>query len=187
MATRVCKSFVAAALGLMALTGPVACNSGNSGSSVASLTREEKAEQAKAAFLAADPGLKRFFDSAAGYVVFASVGKGGFIITVAGGDGVVYDKAGAVLGYASMTAVKAGAAAGGQGFKEIIFFKEPADIAMFKGGNLEFDASASAVIAKSGASASNNYRNGVAVFITGETGAMLDASIGGQGFKFYPR
>ncbi|MFN0011860.1 MAG: hypothetical protein ACKVS8_09485 [Phycisphaerales bacterium] len=187
MTTRLTTSALAAALGLMSLAGPMACNSSNTTSTPTTLTREQKAEQAKAAFLAADPGLKRFFDSAAGYVVFPSVGKGGFIITVAGGDGVMYNKAGNVLGYASMSSVKAGAAVGGQGFKELIFLKEPADISRFQSGGVEFDASASAVIAKSGASASNDYRNGVAVFITGETGAMLDASIGGQGFKFYPR
>ncbi len=163
------------------------CNSSNTSSSIAELSREEKAEQARAAFLAADPGLQKFFDGAAGYAIFPAVGRGGFIVTVGGGDGVVYNKAGVVQGYANITMVKGGLSAGGQGFKELIFFKEPADLAMFKAGNLEFDASLSAVVAKSGASASAAYRNGVAVFIIGEQGIMLDASVGGQGFKFYPK
>lgn len=177
-------AFAGGALALLAAAG---CNSSNTSSSVAELTREEKAEHAKAAFLAADPGLKKFFDSAAGYAVFPVVGRGGFIVTVGGGDGVLYNKAGAVEGYANVTAVKGGLSAGGQGFKELIFFKEAFDVNRFKAGTLEFDASLSAVIAKSGASASADYRNGVAVFITGEQGIMLDASLGGQGFKYYPR
>lgn len=172
---------------LASLTLLPACDSSNKSSGFHELTRDESAAQAIAAFKQADPGLKRFFDNAAGYAVFPAVGKGGFIITAGGGDGVVYAKDGAVIGYASMTTVKVGAAAGGQGFKEIIFFKDPADLTIFKGGNLEFDATASAVVAKSGASASSDYSRGIAVFIIGEQGLMLDASVGGQGFKFFPK
>lgn len=177
-------ALVAGLAGLSALSG---CNSSNTTSSVASLTREEKAERAKGVFLYTDPGLKRFFDNAAGYAVFPSVARGGFILTVGGGEGVVYKQGGEVVGYSEITSVKGGLAVGGQGFKELIFFKDPYDLNRFKAGGLEFDASASAVIAQSGASASANYRNGVAVFITGEQGLMVDASVGGQGFKFISR
>ena len=42
-------------------------------------------------FQRADPGLKGTFQQAAGYVVFPNVGKGGFILGGAHGNGQVYE------------------------------------------------------------------------------------------------
>ena len=44
----------------------------------------------------ADPGLTRLFDSAAGYAVFATVGKGAVGVGGAHGTGVLYEKGNAV-------------------------------------------------------------------------------------------
>ena len=38
------------------------------------------AEKGKKELVKVDPGLKKFFDDSAGYVIFPNVGKGGFII-----------------------------------------------------------------------------------------------------------
>ena len=54
----------------------------------------------------------------------------------------------------------------------------------FKNGTTEFSGTASAVAVNAGASADADYEGGVAIFTAGESGLMLQASIGGQGFSF---
>ena len=53
-----------------------------------------------------------------------------------------------------------------------------------KKGNAELSAQASAVAVTAGASADAGYAAGVAIFTMAKGGAMLEASIGGQGFSF---
>ena len=150
------------------------------------LTREEEAQNTIKQFKRDDPGLKKFFDTAQGYVVFPAVGKGGFIVGGARGDGVVYEK-GKVIGYATLTQGTVGAQIGGQVFAEIIFLEDRAAMLHFQQGNAEFAAQATAVAVTSGASAKADYAKGVAIFIRGEKGLMAEASIGGQGFEYTPK
>jgi len=145
----------------------------------------KEAEQAKASFLKADAGLQKFFDESAGYAMFPSVGKGGFIVGAARGKGVVYQKAN-IIGEAHMTQASIGAQAGGQSFAEVIFFETPESLKDFKGGKFEMSAEVSAVAAAEGASKAAKYKNGVAVFTLPHKGLMVQASIGGQKFKFIP-
>jgi|SRR5688572_23170227 lipid-binding SYLF domain-containing protein len=145
----------------------------------------KEAEQARASFLKADAGLQKFFDESAGYAMFPGVGKGGFIVGGARGKGVVYQK-GNVVGEAVMTQASIGAQAGGQSFSEVIFFETPEALKDFKGGKFEMSAEVSAVAAAEGASKAAKYKNGVAVFTLPLKGLMVQASIGGQKFKFIP-
>ena len=142
-----------------------------------------QSKQAVADFLKADSTLKKFFDESAGYAVFPSVGKGGFIVGGARGTGLVYEKTN-VIGVATMTQASIGAQIGGQTFAEIIFFESPGALNDFKDGKFELSAEASAVAAAEGASAAAKYRQGVAVFTLPKRGLMVQASIGGQKFKF---
>jgi lipid-binding SYLF domain-containing protein len=73
-------------------------------------------------FKLADPGLTRFFENSAGYVVLPSVGEGGLIIGGQRGDGLVYQK-GKVIGKVTMTEISIGAQAGGGQFSEVIFYE----------------------------------------------------------------
>jgi len=134
----------------------------------------------------ADPGIETFFESAAGYAVFPSVGKGGFVIGGAFGRGLVIagDK---VVGYTSMSQATIGLQIGGQSYAQFIFFKDETAIGHFKRGNFEFNAQASAVAITAGASADAAYDSGVAVFTHAAGGLMLEASIGGQRFKYTPK
>ncbi len=132
-----------------------------------------------------DPGLTKFFNEAAGYAVFPSVGKGAVGVGGAYGRGELY-QGGKVVGYCTLTQASIGLALGGQKYTELIFFETPAALERFKSGNFAFAAQASAVALKSGASANAKYAGGVAVFTLGETGLMYEASIGGQKFKFEP-
>ena len=130
-----------------------------------------------------DPGLEKFFDEAAGYAIFPTVGKGAIGIGGAYGKGELYE-GGKLAGYCDMTQVSIGFARGGEGYTELIFFETKAYVDHFKSGNFAFAAQASAVALKSGVSANAKYKNGVAVFTMSEAGLMYEASIGGQKFSY---
>lgn len=135
---------------------------------------------------AADPGIEAFFENAAGYAVFPSVGKGGLIIGGAYGKGLVIvgDQA---VGNTSMTQATIGLQLGGQKYAQFIFFKDETALGHFRRGNFEFGAQASAVAATAGASADANYDSGVAIFTLAGGGLMVEGSVGGQRFTYEPR
>jgi lipid-binding SYLF domain-containing protein len=144
-----------------------------------------ESQEARANFLKADSTLQKFLDDSAGYAVFPSVAKGGLVIGAAHGKGLVYEKNN-VIGHATMTQASIGAQAGGQSFAEMIFFETPAALNDFKAGKFEMSAEVSAVAAAEGASKAAKYKQGVAVFTLAKKGLMVQASIGGQKFKFEP-
>jgi lipid-binding SYLF domain-containing protein len=144
-----------------------------------------QSKQAVDAFKKADSSMGAFFTNSAGYAVFPDVGKGGFIVGGARGKGVVYEKD-IPIGRATMTQASIGAQAGGETFAEAIFFETPAALNDFKSGKFEMSADISAVAASQGASKSAKYKKGVAVFALPKKGLMVQASVGGQKFKFEP-
>ena len=142
-------------------------------------------EKAIADVKASDPGLTRFFDGSYGYAVLPNVGKGGFIVGGARGNGLVYEQ-GKLAGEVTMTQVTVGLQLGGQSYVEVIFFKDKQDLERLKANNLEFSGQVSAVAITAGASADVDYSKGVAVFTKTKGGLMYEASLGGQGFEFKP-
>jgi lipid-binding SYLF domain-containing protein len=145
-----------------------------------------ESKQALDNFHAKDSSLKNFVGNAAGFAIFPSVGKGGFIVGGAHGDGLVYEKGGKLIGEAKMTQASIGAQAGGQTFSQLIVFQTPETLNNFKASNFEMSAEVSAVAAAEGAAQSASYKQGVAVFTLPKKGLMVSASIGGQKFKFEP-
>lgn len=146
----------------------------------------ERAQAALDDFRKADPSLEdSFFESAAGWAVFPSVGKGGAGYGGAFGRGVVY-AGGEPVGYCSLTQASIGFQLGGQVYKELIFFEDQAALAEFRAGDLAFSAQVSAVAATADAGLAANYRNGVAVFLLDSKGLMYEASVGGQKFEYVP-
>jgi len=150
------------------------------------------------------PAVRPFFNSAYGYAVFPTVGKGGIGIGGAYGKGRVY-RQGTVTGEVSLTKLTVGFQLGGQAFSEIIFLQDGRAYKDFTSGEFEFDAAASAVAitagaqakagtegasagagtgSRSGAQAETNYRKGMAVFTYIKGGLMYEAAIGGQKFNF---
>lgn len=147
-----------------------------------------------------------FFDTAYGYALFPSVGKGGFGIGGAYGEGRVYAKK-KYVGDTSLSQLTIGLQLGGQAYSQIIFFQDKRAFNEFTGGNFEFGAQATAVAITAGASASatttgssatasggkNNaetkgkYYKGMATFTVAKGGLMYEASIGGQKFKYTPK
>ena len=144
-----------------------------------------EAKEAKAEFLKADWQMEKRFEQAYGYVIFPNVGKGGLGVGGAAGNGVVY-QGGSEIGMAKLTQVSIGFQAGGQAFREIIFFENKAAMDRFKNNNFEVAAQVSAVAATEGASADANYTDGVMVFTMAKGGLMYEASVGGQKLKFNP-
>ncbi len=132
-----------------------------------------------------DPGTQRFFDESYGYAVFPSVGKGGFVVGGAHGNGLVYEQ-GDLVGTASLKQVNVGLQLGGQSYIQVVFFQGEPDLDRFKAGNLEFSGQASAVAITEGASADIDYAKGVAVVTKAKGGLMYEASLGGQTFDYDP-
>lgn len=141
------------------------------------------AKEAKAEFIKTDPKMTNLFSKAYGYAIFPNVGKGAVGIGGASGNGVAYEK-GAQIGMAKMTQVSIGFQAGGQAYREVIFFETKADMERFKESRVELSAQVSAVAAASGASANAKYVEGVMVFTMQKGGLMFEAAVGGQKFKF---
>jgi lipid-binding SYLF domain-containing protein len=130
-----------------------------------------------------DPTLAKVLNEAHGYAVFPSIGKGAIGIGGACGRGVLYEN-GKAVGYCDMKQASIGLQLGGQTYAEIIAFTTKEALDSFKTGNFAFDAQATAVALKSGASANAKYSNGVAVFTMDEAGLMYEASVGGQKFNY---
>jgi lipid-binding SYLF domain-containing protein len=146
------------------------------------------------------------FKNCYGYAVFPSIGKGGLGIGGAYGTGRVYAK-GKYTGDVKMTQVSIGFQAGGQAYSEIIFLEDQRAYDEFTGGNFEFgaDVGAVAITAAAGASAGTTgasagasggkkdattvgkYHKGVAVFTIVKGGAMYEAAVSGQKFKYTPK
>ncbi|WP_299780309.1 lipid-binding SYLF domain-containing protein [uncultured Formosa sp.] len=143
----------------------------------------EESDAAVKTLLDVNPELKDFFDKSAGCVIFPNVGKGGFIIGGASGNGVLYQY-GQKKGMAGLKEVSIGLQAGGQALIEVIFFEKLEDVEKFKEGKFEFDAGVSAVALKSGESLDAKYKDGVAVFTHSKAGLMAEASVGGQKFSY---
>jgi lipid-binding SYLF domain-containing protein len=130
-----------------------------------------------------DPSIQRWFDTAHGYAIYPSVGKGGLVVGAAYGRGQVYEK-GKHIGYSTIKQGTIGLQAGGQEFAEVIFFKDKQALDAFREGNFELGAQASAVAVKAGASADADYSGGVKVFTLVAGGLMAEATVGGQKFAY---
>ncbi len=148
-------------------------------------------------------GAGDFFKTCYGYAVFPTVGKGGFIVGGAHGDGRVYQH-GRYIGNTSMTQVSVGFQLGGQAYSEMVFFQDPAALKLFESGNFSLSADANAVAITASASASagtagteagasgneshataaGHYQNGVVVFTIAKGGLMYQAAVAGQKFSF---
>ena len=143
-------------------------------------------KEALAEFREKDPSIHRFFEQSAGYAVVPKVFKGAFLFGGAYGKGEVYEH-GNFVGYCSLSQATLGFSFGGEFFREIIFFRDSIDLSTFKTEEFTFSAQATAVALDAGAAAKADYKSGMAVFVMAEKGLMVDASIGGQKFKYLPK
>jgi lipid-binding SYLF domain-containing protein len=134
-------------------------------------------------FIREDPSLRFEMDNSYGFAIFpdivtAAVGVGG-----AHGKGEVY-QGGKFAGYTDMSQGSIGVQLGGQKYAELILFRNPSTYIDFTRSTFEFQAGASAVVASAGAASTADYSKGVAVFTMPLGGAMVQAAVGGQKFRF---
>ncbi|PID40279.1 MAG: hypothetical protein CR984_04035 [Proteobacteria bacterium] len=152
------------------------------------------------------PNVKPFFDTAYGYAVFPTIGKGGIIVGAAYGKGKVY-RNGSPTGTVTTGKMTLGLQLGGQAFSEIIFFQDERAYNEFTSGAFEVDMNVSVVVAISGAQANAGtmgtsagasatpstgtqaeaqYHKGFAIFVHAKGGLMAEAAVGAQRFDFEP-
>ena len=149
------------------------------------------------------PQVAPYFGSAYAYAVWPRIGRGGLGIGGASGKGQVY-VGGKVTGFSRVSDITFGAQAGGQTYRQVIFFEHKAAYDKFTTGKFEFDASASAVAVTASAQASAGttgasasagagnpntgagagYTDGMQTFTMAEGGLMYAATIGGQKYNF---
>jgi lipid-binding SYLF domain-containing protein len=149
------------------------------------LAAQQDVTKAIAEFKKADSGIAKVFETAHGYAIFPSVGKGAIGIGGAHGNGYVYEQ-GRLIGHTTLTQVTVGFQFGGQAYREVIFFKDKTALDDFTRGNFEFSAQATAVAITAGASADLAYNGGVAIVTMAKGGLMYEASVGGQKFSYKP-
>jgi lipid-binding SYLF domain-containing protein len=152
-------------------------------------SRNELIERAKTAMKEmgrVDPGVEPLARKGHGYALFPEVTKGGLVFGGAYGHGVVYEQ-GQHIGYADLILGSFGLQAGGQIYSELIVFENKAALDRFKQGRLDFAADASAIIAKNGAAVNARFVDGVAVVVRPIEGAMAEAAVGGQQFRYVPK
>ena len=77
---------------------------------------------AKAEFIKADGQMQAIFNKSYGYVIFPNVGKGGLGVGGAAGNGVAYEH-NKMVGMAKLSQLSIGFQAGGQAYREVIFFE----------------------------------------------------------------
>ena len=142
-------------------------------------------DEAIAVMKVKDPGIQMFFKKSYGYAVLPKVFKGAFIAGGAGGKGEVFEN-GNMVGYCHMSQATLGFSFGGEYFREIVFFRDKEDLEQFKSEEYTFSAQVTGVALSSGAAAKADYKAGMAVFIMTDTGLMVDASLGGQKFRYAP-
>jgi lipid-binding SYLF domain-containing protein len=140
-------------------------------------------QDAIAVFKTRDPSIDRFFTQSYGYTVFPKVFKGGFFVGGAFGRGEVFEQ-GKMAGYSSMSQATLGFSFGGEYFREIVFFRQKPDLDKFKAEEYTFAAQVTGVAISEGVAAKADYKDGMAVFIMADKGLMVDASLGGQKFKY---
>jgi hypothetical protein len=149
------------------------------------------------------PQVAPYFGSAYAYAVWPRIGRGGLGIGGASGRGQVY-VGGKVTGFSRVSDVTFGLQAGGQTYRQVIFFENKAAYDKFVTGKFEFDATASAVAVTASAQASAGttgtsatagagspstgagagYQAGMQTFTMAEGGLMYAATIGGQKYNF---
>jgi lipid-binding SYLF domain-containing protein len=147
-----------------------------------------------------------FFTKSYGYAVFPTILKGGAGIGAAHGTGNLYAH-GRRLGHVTMNQLSVGAQLGGEGYSEIIFFRDRQALDDFTSGNFEFSADAGAIAItaaadvsvgttgldtsasgdKKNANTDSAFNHGVAVFTIAKGGLMYNVTVAGQKFSYSAR
>jgi lipid-binding SYLF domain-containing protein len=144
------------------------------------------------AFPKDDPTLAPFYESAYGWAVFENAGKGAFIVGLGGAGGEVYAKKDGgeaqMVGKCTLVTASAGWSVGIEVFSEIVFFETQEVFEKYAKSDFDVGLVGSAVVLTAAAKAQTGsnvgYKDGVAVFVRGKFGGMIDGSLQGQMYKY---
>jgi lipid-binding SYLF domain-containing protein len=142
-------------------------------------------EDARVEFIKKDKWMEPLFSNSFGYVIFPNVGKGGLGIGGATGNGAVYEN-GNLVGMANLKQVTIGLQAGGQAYREVIFFENSAVMEKFKNSQIKLTGEVSAIALDKGTAANVKFTDGMVIFVQQKAGLMYELSVGGQAFTFRP-
>jgi lipid-binding SYLF domain-containing protein len=139
------------------------------------------------------PDLQRYFDEACAMAVFPSVVRVGLGIGGGRGRGLLLGEGG-VLGEVSQSAFTLGFQAGGQSFRQVIFFRTCEAMQEFTengnlgrwSGRLEFQGRASLQAGRAGGAVDPGFIGDVAIFSSSRRGLMVELAAGGVRYRFSP-
>ncbi len=134
------------------------------------------------ALLESNDGAKRLFAEAAGYAVFAATKVGGFLVTGAGGSGVVVNKGTGDRVYMRMGSGGLGFGLGAQQYNLVIMFEDAPHVERFMDGGWDSSATAQAVAGQEGINLTSSFIDGVAFFQITDKGLMAIADVSGTRF-----
>jgi lipid-binding SYLF domain-containing protein len=140
---------------------------------------------ALASFKAKDPTVQSLINKSVGWAIFPDIGKAAFFVGGSYGRGEVYER-GKLIGYADLTGVSGGFTWGAQSYSQLLLFLRQEDLDKFKRGDWSLEGNVSAVLLTAGAAGRTDPSKGVIAIVDTKGGAMAEASLGGQRFRFTP-
>lgn len=145
----------------------------------------DSADAKLAEMVARDPTLQPLLEQSAGYIVFPSIGKGGALFGGAYGRGVVYVD-GRPIGYASLSQASIGAQLGGASFSELMIFETREALQGLESSHYTGATQVNATVLTAGAAGSTGFQDGIATYVLGGEGLLIDASFAGQRIGYEP-
>jgi lipid-binding SYLF domain-containing protein len=149
---------------------------------------DQKARDAYRLLIATTPKAATLRTGATAVLVFPGIVKAGLLVGAQGGDGVLFDPSGKVLGYYNLTALSYGLQAGAQSFSQVMFLMTPAALNYLnKSDGWSVGVGPSVVVMDQGTADSmttTTLQSDVYAFIFGQSGLM--AGLGVQGQKITP-
>jgi lipid-binding SYLF domain-containing protein len=132
---------------------------------------------------AKEPGARRLARSAAGILVFPNVRKGGLMVGVEAGNGVLFARNGEAMGYYQTAGASYGLQAGVQQFGYALFLMSPSDVAnLDRASGWEVGSSPDFVVVDRGKSATLTSRTvdrGTYAYVFSQKGLMAGVSFKG--------
>ena len=145
---------------------------------------EAKARDALSKLNAHTPKTVELQSKAKAVLVFPDLVKAGFIVGAQGGDGVMFDKAGKVIGYYNASALSYGLQAGAQSFSQAMFLmNDNATAYLDSSDGWSVGMGPSVVVVDDGMGKSmttTTLQSDVYAFIFGQEGLMAGLGVQGQ-------
>jgi lipid-binding SYLF domain-containing protein len=126
------------------------------------------------------PGIDALLSSAAGYVVFPSIGEAGALyVGGAYGKGVLY-QGGQVVGYVALKQGSLGLTLGGKTYGELLLLRSQYDVDRLKAGKFSVGGDAGLAVLTAGAQTKGTIDPNTSVIVRPHGGLMANLTVSGQ-------